>query len=127
MRHAWILFGFSLLCGVALAQVGEGQPKSLLESDDFNRMKANYRACVMTKGSGLMAVTDFETAVEYAALACRRSLLQIKRYMLGSAFKVEVVDDLLASVAEGVKIDLVNLLLDEMLDKEPSAGSREDK
>ena len=86
-----------------------------MESDEFNRMKMVYRLCVLERGSQLMGVTSFETAMEYAPLVCRRGLLQIKRFMLGSAFKVEVTEGLLSSIAEGVEIDLVNALLDEKL------------
>ena len=78
-------------------------------------MKSAYRACVLQKGSELMSVTSFESAMIYAPLVCRRGLLQIKRFMLGSAFKVEVADGLLSSVAEGVEIDLANALLQEKL------------
>jgi hypothetical protein len=118
VKYFGCLFSLMLLCGMAQAQMGVGQPKPLLESEDFNRMKAEYKTCVLNKGDQLLKTTSFEVAVEYAPLACRRGLLQLKRYMLGSAFKVEVVDGLLASVAEGVEIDLVNFLLDTMSDKD---------
>jgi hypothetical protein len=70
---------------------------------------------VLEKGVELMAVTDFDTAMRYGPLVCRRGLLQIKRYMLDSAFKVEVMDSLIASIAEGVEIDLANRLLEARL------------
>lgn len=119
MKRAWILICLWMLSGLALAQLGDVQPKSLLESEEFGRMKTEYRTCVLNKGKELLRVTRFEVAVEYAPVACRRLLLQIKRFMLGSAFKVEVVDGLLASVAEGVQIDLVNVLIAEMVDERP--------
>lgn len=110
-----VLLGFCCLLGLhplaPLAQPGD-QPRPLLESEEFARAKDLYRECVLEKGVQLLAVNDFDTAMRYAPLVCRRGLLQIKRYMLDSAFKVEVMDGLVASIAEGVEIDLANRLLE---------------
>ena len=119
MRVALLSAVLLLQGALALAQSGEIQPKPMLESDEFQRMKTQYRDCVLDKGRELMSVTSFETAMQYAPLACRRGLLQIKQFMLGSAFKVEVIDGLLASVAEGVEIDLVRALLAQKLADSP--------
>ena len=101
---------------VAHADQGiELNPQPFLDSDEFQELKAEYQRCVLRRGEQLLDTNDFETAVKYAPTACRRDLLKIKRLMLGSAFKVEVADGLLASIAEGVEIDLVNALLDKQL------------
>ena len=109
----------AVLACLALAHGAMSQPaeqsRPLLESEEFAEAKASYRDCVLEKGVQLMSVTDFDTAVRYSPLVCRRGLLQIKRYMLDSAFKMEVMDSLLESIAEGVKIDLANRLLSEKL------------
>jgi hypothetical protein len=93
-------------------------PEPFLNSPEFLQMKAEYQSCVLQRGAELTEIGDFELAMTYAPLACRRDLLKIKRMMLGSAFKVEVAEDLLASIAEGVEIDLVNFLLDKKLNRE---------
>jgi hypothetical protein len=41
-------------------------------------------------------------------------LLQTKKYLLASAFKLEVIDQLVSSIEEGINIDLANLLIDEL-------------
>ena len=118
MTKTWSLFGATLLCLVFSAVSAETldiNPQPFLDSEDFQRMKADYQRCVLKRGSQLMAVEGMEVAMKYAPLACRRDLLRIKRLMLGSAFKVEVADGLLTSIAEGVEIDLVNSLLEQKL------------
>ncbi len=111
MRRAVALLVGTLLSGACVAQTTDA-PRPLLESDDFARMKNEYRACVLQKGADLLAAESFDIAMRYAPVVCRRGLLQIKRYMLESAFKVDVMDELLASIAEGVEIDLANALLE---------------
>lgn len=88
---------------------------ALLESAEFDRMKLRYQRCVLAKGSQLLIVSSMIEAVELAPLACKRELLKIKQFMLSSAFKTGVIEDLLSAIAEGVKIDLVNSLLEEKM------------
>jgi hypothetical protein len=116
MKSLLVVPLLAFACSIVMAQSAD-QPGPLLESQEFVRMKSEYRDCVLQKGSELLSVTSFETALRYAPLVCRRGLLQIKRFMLGSAFKVEVADGLLSSVAEGVEIDLANALLQEKLNE----------
>jgi hypothetical protein len=98
-----------------LAESLDLQPTSLLESKDFNQMKKEYNACVMTRGLQLLDTTDYDNAMKYAPMICRRGLLRVKRLMLESAFKVDVANDLVDSVAEGVQIDLATTLLEAKL------------
>ena len=114
MNRTLTVILFCLVGLKAFSQVSD-QPRPLLESEEFAKAKDAYRECVLEKGVQLMAVTDFDTAMRYGPLVCRRGLLQIKRYMLDSAFKVDVMNGLIASIAEGVEIDLANHLLEEKL------------
>ncbi len=119
MRTLPVITLFALLtltwASIALAESFDVNPQPFLDSENFRRMKSEYRQCVLQRGSQLLKVENFETAVTYAPLACRRDLLKIKRLMLGSAFKVEVANGLLSSIAEGVEIDLVNALLEQKM------------
>jgi hypothetical protein len=121
MRTLPVITLFALLtltwASIALAESFDVNPQPFLDSADFRRMKSEYQQCVLQRGSQLLKAENFETAMTYAPLACRRDLLKIKRLMLGSAFKVEVANGLLASIAEGVEIDLVNALLEQEMGK----------
>lgn len=88
-----------------------------LQSEALQKIKADYEQCVFEKGKKLLAHATFTEAVEYAPLACRKLLLQSKKYLLNSAFKVEVTNELVSSIEEGVKIDLVNVLITELESK----------
>ncbi|MFT5484494.1 MAG: hypothetical protein ACI9GW_003159 [Halieaceae bacterium] len=116
MRLATILIVLLLCCPVASYSAGMGT-QSLLRSEEFVRLKDLYQKCVLAKGSQMMNAFGFQTAVEYAPIACKRDLLKIKRMMLDSAFKRDVMDGLMASIAEGVEIDLVIALLQEKTGK----------
>ncbi len=85
-----------------------------LQSEALQRIKATYEECVFDKGKKILVHASLTEAVEYAPLACRKLLLQSKKYLLNSAFKVEVTNELVESIEEGVQIDLVNVLIDEM-------------
>ena len=110
---AWLILGFSVQTHAV--ELGSS---ALLDSPEFDRMKQRYQRCVLVKGSQLLGVTPFAQAVELAPVACHRDLLKIKQFMLSSAFKADVMEDLLGAIAEGVRIDLVNSLLDEKLREE---------
>lgn len=90
---------------------GPGQP---LQSKELIEIKKRYEQCVFTKGKEILKVSNLRDAIEYAPLACRRDLMQTKKFLLDSAFKVEVIDQLVSSIEEGVKIDLVNLLIKDL-------------
>ena len=112
MKLAMILTVVLCVCPVSSFSAGMGR-QSLLRSEEFVRLKGLYQDCVLAKGSRMMTAFGFETAVEYAPVACKRDLLKMKRMMLDSAFKRDVIDGLMASIAQGVEIDLVNALLQE--------------
>lgn len=96
----------------ALAQ--ENKSNQPLQSNELQKIKTNYEDCVFTKGKALLRHASFREAVDFAPLACRKQLLQSKKYLLDSAFKVDVIDELVSSIEEGVRIDLVNLLIEEI-------------
>lgn len=96
----------------ALSKDGvSGQP---LQSKELTDIKKRYEQCVFAKGREILKVSNLRDAIEYAPVACRRDLMQTKKYLLDSAFKVEVIDQLVSSIEEGVKIDLVNLLIKDL-------------
>ena len=85
-----------------------------LQSDELQSIKAKYEECVFSKGIIILQHESFKDAIEYAPMACRKLLLQSKKYLLASAFNVEVINELVNSIEEGVRIDLVNLLIQEL-------------
>ncbi len=93
------------------AQESSSKP---LQSDQLQKIKSNYEQCVFMKGRVILENASFRDAVEFAPMACRRQLLQSKKYLLDSAFKVDVIDELVSSIEEGVRIDLVNMLITEI-------------
>jgi len=78
---------------------------------ELEELKGNYRSCVMNKGAELVRVSDFDTAVKYAPKACKRHFLEIRRFFFGNPFQLEISNELLASVNEGIEIDLINYLI----------------
>jgi hypothetical protein len=92
----------------------ENQSSQPLQSDALQKIKSNYENCVFEKGKLILRHSNFRDAIDFAPLACRKQLLQSKKYLLDSAFKVDVIDELVSSIEEGVRIDLVNKLIDEM-------------
>ncbi len=115
----------SLVC-VALTVLIVGSPHSNaqeaasskpLQSEALQKIKSDYEQCVFQRGKKILTHATFAEAVEYAPLACRKLLLQSKKYLLNSAFKVEVTNELVNSIEEGVKIDLVNVLITELESK----------
>ncbi|MFT5694028.1 MAG: hypothetical protein ACI92E_003371 [Oceanicoccus sp.] len=85
---------------------------------ELERLKTNYRNCVMEKGKALISVSDFDTAMKYAPIACKRNFLEIRRFFFGNPFQMEMSNDLLDSVSAGIEIDLINYLLDFKLKKQ---------
>lgn len=85
-----------------------------LNSKELVEIKGKYEACVLKQGRILLAKVGFQEAMDFAPLACRKDLLQAKRYLLESAFKIEVIDQLVTSIEEGVKINLANDLISRL-------------
>lgn len=82
--------------------------QQLTDSSAFNQHKEKYTKCVLEKAEAFSQVSDLDTAFKYAPIACRRDLLQIKKMLIGGPYKIEVIDQLVESVQEGVEIDMVN-------------------
>ena len=89
--------------------------KKVSESKELESLRDKYRACVLDKGSLYLQVNDINSAIAHAPIGCKRELLSVRQFLLSGAFKVEVVDQLMDSVREGVEIDLVNHLYAELL------------
>jgi|TARA_B110000240_G_scaffold87755_1_gene99822 hypothetical protein len=85
-----------------------------LQGKEFSAIKKRYEECIFKRGKELIQISSLRDAMDYAPLACRRNLLQTKKYLLASAFKLDIIDQLVSSIEEGVKIDLANLLIDEL-------------
>lgn len=103
-----------LLLSSHCAAAQEATSSKPLQSEALQKIKADYEKCVFDKGKKILVYAGFTEAVEYAPLACRKLLLQSKKYLLNSAFKVEVTNELVSSIEEGVQIDLVNVLITEL-------------
>ncbi|WP_016957314.1 hypothetical protein [Catenovulum agarivorans] len=82
--------------------------QQLTDSSLFLQHKEKYTKCVLEKAEAFSQVTELDTAFKYAPIACRRDLLQIKKMLIGGPYKIEVIDQLVESVQEGVEIDMVN-------------------
>lgn len=103
---------FMVITQPVLAQ--DNKSSNSLQSDELQEIKSNYEKCVFDKGRIIMLHSSFKDAIEYAPMACRKQLLKSKKYLLDSAFKVDVINELVSSIEEGVRIDLVNMLIQEM-------------
>ena len=89
--------------------------KKVSESKELGTLRDNYRACVVAKAKLYLKVNSIDSTIAHAPIACKRELLSIRQFLLSGAFKVDVVDQLMDSVREGVEIDLVNSVYDEVL------------
>ncbi|MFT5577280.1 MAG: hypothetical protein ACI9WS_000029 [Paraglaciecola psychrophila] len=87
------------------------------DRSELENLKGKYRSCVMKKGAQLILVSDFDTAVKYAPKACKREFLAIRRFFFGNPFQLEISNELLSSVDEGIEIDLINYLIKVMMKK----------
>lgn len=108
-----VLF-LAALFASATTHAQDSSSKKPLQSDQLQKIKTTYENCVFSKGKSLLKYASFREAVDFAPLACRKQLLQSKKYLLDSAFKVDVIDELVSSIEEGVRIDLVNMLITEI-------------
>ncbi len=91
--------------------------KKATNSKEYESLKEAYRACVLTKGKQFILVNSIDSTIKHAPIACKRELLLVRQFLLSSAFKVDVIDQLMASVDEGVEIDLVNEVYGHVLKK----------
>lgn len=82
-----------------------------LNSAELAKIKKNYQQCVLEKGKLLIKKSNLRDAMDFAPLACKKDLLQAKKYFLDHSIKIEVIDQLVDSIEVGVKIDLANELI----------------
>ena len=85
-----------------------------LNSKELLQIKKTFEECVIKNGRLLLKKTTFRDAMKYAPLACSKDLLQAKKYLLKSAFKLDVIDQLVSSIEEGVTINLANDLIKQL-------------
>lgn len=112
----FILFSFLLLIMSPISIAGDlNQAKQFFNTPGFDKMKLKYERCVLTKGVLFAKVSTPTEAITFAPKACKRELLEIKQFFLNSAFKKNVIEGLIASIKEGVEIDLVNKVYNERL------------
>ena len=69
----------------------------------------------MSKAKSFLEVASVSDVIAHAPIACKREFFSVRQFLLSGAFKVDVIDELMDSVATGVEIDLVNLAYDESL------------
>lgn len=115
------LFGLML---IAFSVMGDDtlsfiSVKQATESQEYEKLKASYRLCVIEKGKRFATVSEVDSAIKYAPIACKRELLQMKQFLLAGAFQIEVINQLIRSVEEGVAIDLVIQVYDAKLNQQP--------
>lgn len=89
--------------------------KKVSESKELQRMRDAYRECVINKATLYLKVNSIDSVISHAPIACKRELLSVRQFLLSGAFKVEVVNELVSSVNEGVEIDLVNHIYNVVL------------
>ena len=94
-----------------------GAIKRATESKEYDVLREAYKECVVTKGKAFLEVAPVAAVIEHVPIACERELLAVRQFLLAGAFKVEVIDQLIESVAQGVRIDLVNTVYEEALRK----------
>lgn len=109
-----------LPCLLLLATANANESGQPLQSDELQQIKQTYERCVRQKGRLVIRHASLDESMRYAPLACRRELLAAKKFLLDSAFKVEVIDQLVASIEEGVRIDLANDLIAYLAKQEES-------
>ena len=105
-----------ILCFISFSVLASPDSKGSqpLNSKELLEIKKTFEDCVIKNGRLLLKKTTFRDAMEYAPLACRKDLLQAKKYLLNSAFKIDVIDQLVSSIEEGVTINLANDLIKQL-------------
>lgn len=117
-RLALFCSAITLMAGVNVATANEYSAiKKVSESKELETLRDNYRECVLAKATLYIKVNSIDSAIAHAPIACKRELLSVRQFLLSGAFKVEVIDQLMDSVREGVEIDLVNHVYAEVLKK----------
>lgn len=111
----WAASGLAILLSSPTLQANEYSAIKASESKELQNLREKYRSCVVGKGTLYLKVNSIDSAIAHAPIACKRELLGVRQFLLSGAFKVDVVDQLTESVREGVEIDLVNHLYDEVL------------
>ena len=91
--------------------------KSIIENQMIDSQKERYSHCLIKRGRQINLIEGLRSAVDIAPIACRRELLQIKKTLLNSALRMDVIDALIASIEEAGKIDMVNELIDKSQQK----------
>jgi hypothetical protein len=82
-----------------------------LNSAELVKIKKHYEQCVFEKGKLILKKSNLRDAMDFAPLACKKDLLQAKKYFLDRSMKIEVIEQLVDSIEEGIKIDLANELI----------------
>lgn len=103
-----------LLFSVSTWADNQSQSAQPLNSDELQQIKKKYESCVFDNGALILKHSNLRDAIEFAPLACRKELLKAKKYLLDSAFKIDVIDQLVSSIEEGVKIDLAGQLVEQL-------------
>lgn len=114
-RGLWAASGLAILLSSQAILANEYSAIKASESKELQTLRGKYRDCVVEKGTLYLKVNSIDSAIAHAPIACKRELLGVRQFLLSGAFKVEVVDQLTESVREGVEIDLVNHLYEEVL------------
>ena len=82
-----------------------------LNSAELVKIKKNYEQCVFEKGKLILKKSNLRDAMDFAPLACKKDLLQAKKYFLDRSINIEVIEQLVDSIEEGIKINLANELI----------------
>ena len=89
-----------------------GQAGSLdSEGPLIQNLKKTYRDCVLDKGVLILNIADFETAVQYAPVACKREFLRLEQDFISNTLMPDASRELLRAYEVGIEIDLVNHLI----------------
>lgn len=113
MNKRCIFIMLVIIPWLSLADVGNTNSQPL-NSEELQQIKKKYEYCVFENGRVILDASNLRDAMEFAPLACRKELLQAKKYLLDSAFKLEVIVQLVNSIEEGVKIDLAGRLVAQL-------------
>lgn len=85
------------------------------DTSEFQKIKERYSKCTLETALNYSKVTDLDTAFKYAPIACKRDLLQIKKMLIGGPYQMDIINQLVDSVKEGIEIDMVNYVFKEKL------------
>jgi hypothetical protein len=91
-----------------------GNSSGALNSTELVKIKKDYEQCVFKKGKLILKKSNLRDAMDFAPLACKKDLLQAKKYFLDRSINIEVIEQLVDSIEEGIRIDLANELIDNI-------------